>query len=56
MLIVIILLLLVLGGGGGWYGWNQGGPSYGIGGGLGTILLVLLVIWLLGGFSGSLRL
>jgi hypothetical protein len=49
MLILIIILLLVFGAGGGYYGhrrWGYGG-STGIG--LGTILLIVLVVYLLGG-------
>ena len=51
MLILIIVLLLVMGGGGGYYGhrrWGYGG-STGIG--LGTILLIVLAVYLLGGFN-----
>ena len=50
MLILIIILLLVLGGGGGYYGhsrWGYGGDA---GIGLGTVLLILLVAYLLGVF------
>lgn len=49
-LIIIILLVLLLGGGGGYYGWTAYGPSYGGGIGLGTVLLVLLIAYLLGAF------
>jgi len=51
MLIIIIVLLLLMGTGGGYYGhrrWGYGG-SAGIG--LGTILLIVLVVYLLGGVS-----
>jgi hypothetical protein len=47
MLILLILLLLLLGGSGGYYGhrrWGYGG-STGIG--LGTVLLIVLVIYML---------
>jgi hypothetical protein len=50
MLILIIILLLVLGGGGGYYGhsrWGRGGRA---GIGLGTILLVILILYMLGLF------
>ena len=50
MLILIIILVLVLGGGGGYYGhsrWGYGGCA---GIGLGTILLILLVAYMLGIF------
>jgi hypothetical protein len=51
MLLLIIILILVFGGFGGWYDSNNNG-SWGRGGsiGLGTILLICLVIYLLGGF------
>jgi len=48
-LILIILLLLLLGGGGGYYGHSRWGYSGGAGVGLGTILLILLIVWLVGG-------
>jgi len=47
MLILIILLVLLLGGGGGYYGhsrWGYGGGAVG----LGTILLILLLVYMLG--------
>ncbi|MGA1998245.1 MAG: DUF3309 domain-containing protein [Bryobacteraceae bacterium] len=50
MLILLIVLLLILGGSGGYYGhrrWGYGG-SAGIG--LGTILLIVLIAYLLGAF------
>ena len=43
MLLLIIILLLLLGGGG-YYGYGR----WGYGGGLGAILLVLLLAYLLG--------
>jgi hypothetical protein len=53
MLILLIVLLLLFGGGGGyWYG-NRGDGVYGPHFGLGGILLVLLVVWLLGGFGAG---
>jgi hypothetical protein len=48
MLIVIIILVLLLGGGGGYYGHSRWGYGGGAGIGLGTILLVLLIAYLLG--------
>ena len=48
MLILIIVLLLIFGGGGGYYGHSRWGPSGGAGIGLGTVLLILLIAYLLG--------
>jgi hypothetical protein len=48
MLILLIVLLLVLGGGGGYYGHSRWGYRGGAGVGLGTILLILLVAYLVG--------
>jgi len=50
VLLLIIILILVFGGGGGYYGHSRWGPSGGAGIGLGTILLILLIAYLLGGF------
>jgi hypothetical protein len=50
MLILIIILLLVFGAGGGYYGHTRWGPSGGAGIGLGTILLILLIAYMLGLF------
>jgi hypothetical protein len=45
LILVIVVLLLLFGGGGGYYGYRRyGGP--GLGGVLGTVLLVLVVFWL----------
>ena len=51
MLIVLILVLLLCFGGG-FYGSRAGwGPHYAYGGfGIGGILLVLLIVWLLAGY------
>jgi len=49
MLLLIILLLLFFGLGGGWYGNRQWGPPGGFGIGLGTILIILLIVCLVGG-------
>jgi Protein of unknown function (DUF3309) len=49
-LIILIILILLIFGGGGYYGYGAGWPSYGYGGiGLGGIILIILVIWLLSG-------
>ena len=53
MLLLILILILLFGVGGGYWG-NRYNPSYGVPFGLGTVLVVCLVIWLLGGF-GSLH-
>jgi hypothetical protein len=50
MLLIIIILILLFGGGGGYYGHTRWGPSGGAGIGLGTILLILLIAYLLGAF------
>jgi hypothetical protein len=50
MIILIILLVLIFGGGGGYYGHTRWGPSGGAGVGLGTILAILLIAYLLGLF------
>jgi hypothetical protein len=47
MLILIIILILVFGLGGGYYGHTRWGPA---GIGLGTILLILLIAYMLGLF------
>ncbi|HWA85896.1 MAG TPA: hypothetical protein VG710_06720 [Opitutus sp.] len=48
-LILLILVLLLLFGGGGFY---FGGPAYG-GGGLGLVLLICLIVYLMGGFRSK---
>jgi hypothetical protein len=50
MLLLIIILLLVFGGGGGYYGYGRWGSRGGAGIGLGTILLILLIAYMLGVF------
>ena len=50
MIILVVILVLVFGGGFGWYGHNQWGanqPYAGPGIGLGAILVILLVLYLL---------
>jgi hypothetical protein len=49
MLILLVVLILVFGLGGNFYG---GGQYRGYGFGLGGVLLILLLVLLLGGFSG----
>ena len=50
MLILLIILILLFGSGGGYYGHSRWGPSGGAGVGLGTVLLILLIAYLLGIF------
>ena len=47
MLLVIIVLLLLFGGGGGYYGYSRWGTRGGLGI-FGTVLLIVLVLYLLG--------
>jgi hypothetical protein len=48
MLLLLIILVLLFGGGGGYYGYSRWGTGGGIGI-LGTVLLIVLVVYLLGG-------
>jgi len=48
MLWLIILLVLVFGGGGGYYGYSRWGPGGGLGI-VGTVLLVVVLLYLVGG-------
>jgi hypothetical protein len=50
MLIVIVIILLLVLGSGGYYGHSRWGYRGGAGVGLGTVLLILLVAYLLGLF------
>ena len=50
LIILIIVLVLVFGGGGGYYGYNRWGRCGGAGIGVGTILVILLVCYVLGVF------
>lgn len=50
MLLLIIVLILVFGLGGGYYGHTLYGPVGGTGIGLGTVLLIVLILYLLGLF------
>jgi hypothetical protein len=47
MLLLIIVLLLLFGGGGGYYGYSRWGPGGGLGI-FGTVLLIILILYLLG--------
>ncbi len=52
MLLLIILIILLFGGGFGYWGhnaWGANAPWAGPGIGLGTVLLIILVFYLLGG-------
>ena len=54
MILLILLLFLIFGGGFGWWGNNRYGqttPWAGPGIGLGTILVICLILYLFGGFS-----
>lgn len=48
LILVIILILLVFGGGGGYYGYRRYGGS-GLGGALLLALIIVFVLWYLGG-------
>jgi hypothetical protein len=50
MLILLIVVLLLLFGGGGYYGYGRWGYRGGAGVGLGTVLLILLIAYMLGIF------
>jgi hypothetical protein len=52
MIVVIILLLLVFGGGGGYYAHRSYGGR-GLGGVLGLVVVVLAVLWLVGGLGAG---
>jgi len=51
MLILLIILLVLFGGGGGYYGHTRWGYGGGAGVCLGTVLLILLIVYLLGLFN-----
>jgi hypothetical protein len=51
IILLIIIALVVFGGGGGYYGYGRWGHRGGFGIGLGAILLILLIAFLLGGSS-----
>jgi hypothetical protein len=46
-LLIIVILLLLFGGGGGYYAFNTYGGA-GLGGVLGTVIVIFLILWLLG--------
>jgi hypothetical protein len=48
MLLLIIVLVLLFGGGGGYYGYSRWGTGGGMGI-VGTVLLILLLLYLFGG-------
>jgi hypothetical protein len=48
MLLLIILLVLLFGGGGGYYGYSRWGTGGGLGI-VGTVLLVVVIMYLVGG-------
>jgi hypothetical protein len=47
MLLLIIILVLLFGGGGGYYGYSRWGSGGGLGI-LGTVLLIVLIMYLVG--------
>jgi hypothetical protein len=52
--LLIILLVILLGGAAAYYGHNRYG-SRGVTAALGLVLIVLLALWLIGGFGGVSR-
>lgn len=50
MLILLVIVLLLMLGGGGYYGYGRWGLRGGAGVGLGTVLAILLVVYMLGLF------
>ncbi len=50
MLLILIILLLLFGVGGGYYGHRRWGPGGSAGIGLGTVVIILLVAYMLGLF------
>jgi hypothetical protein len=50
MLLLLIVLILVFGLGGGYYGHSRWGYTGGMGSGVGTVLVILLIAYLLGAF------
>jgi len=48
MLLLILILVLLFGGGGGYYGYSRWGTGGGMGI-VGTVVLIALVVYLLGG-------
>ncbi len=50
MLLLLLVVLVILALGGGYYGRNRWGNTGGAGIGLGTVLVILLIAWMLGLF------
>jgi len=50
LILLIVVLILLFGGGFGYYSHTNWGPNYGAPVGIGTILLIILVLYLLGVF------
>lgn len=48
MLLLIVILVLLFGGGGGYYGYSRWGTGGGLGI-VGTVVLIAVVVYLLGG-------
>jgi hypothetical protein len=48
MLLLILLLVLLFGGGGGYYGYSRWGTGGGLGI-VGTVVLILVIVYLVGG-------
>ena len=46
--LIIVILILIFGGGGGYYAHCRDGGA-GLGGVLGTVLIILIVLWIVGG-------
>lgn len=51
LLLLIVVLVLLFGGGGGYYAHNRYGGR-GLGGVLGLVIVVLVIVWLVGGLHG----
>jgi hypothetical protein len=49
MNLLVIILLVLLCGGGGFYGFNSYRAGWGIPGGIGLVVVVLLILFLVGG-------
>ncbi len=53
-ILIIVVLVILFGGGGGYYAHGRYGGT-GLGGVLGLVVLVLLGLWLFGGFGAGIR-
>jgi hypothetical protein len=51
-ILLIVLLILLFGGGGGYYAHSLYGGT-GLGGVLGLVLIIVIVVWLVGGRRGA---